>query len=195
MKNSIFKLFLFLLLAVVSTPVFSETNTKVEATRKCVKEFYDSQTYVKEKTNRNDGVEIDAYFHRIGLKSLDNATAAHRRWCGAFQANAWLNCKVKIPFAKYPAYLASVDTWNKAVKYQVVFTKADTGDVISFKFRHVEAVYERHPNPAFPYFTSCGGNTSAPKGSNSNKEGVWKKTRMWREVARVISLEKVLTTV
>lgn len=190
MRN--FKMLFFLFgLMVITTPIFS--SPKVEEARVCIRQYYDSQTYVKELTNRNDGVEITGYFHKIGIFSLDNANSAHRAWCGAFQANAWLNCNVPVPFTRYLSRLASVDTWNKATAYQIPFRKADTGDVVSFKFRHVEGVYERHPNPSFPYFESCGGNTSAPKGKG-NKEGVWIKTRLIRDVSKVVSLEKVLNS-
>jgi hypothetical protein len=53
---------------VITTPIFS--SPKVEEARACIRQFYDSQTYVKELTNRNDGVEITGYFHKIGIFSL-----------------------------------------------------------------------------------------------------------------------------
>jgi hypothetical protein len=128
MRN--FKMLFFLFgLMVITTPIFS--SPKVEEARVCIRQYYDSQTYVKELTNRNDGVEITGYFHKIGIFSLDNANSAHRAWCGAFQANAWLNCNVPVPFTRYLSRLASVDTWNKATAYQIPFRKADTGDVVS----------------------------------------------------------------
>lgn len=170
----------------------TQASSPLEDARTCVKNYYDSQCFVREESNRNDGSEITGYFHYIGIKYLDHASADKRRWCGAFQANAWGHCGISIPFVKTMAALASVDAWSRAKIYQVTINKADTGDIVSYKFRHVEGIYERHPNPSFPYFTACGGNTSAPRAYRHERDGVWKKVRMWREVARVISLEKVL---
>jgi hypothetical protein len=170
----------------------AETVSKIasiEQKRECVKAYFDSQLHVKEVSNSNDGVAISQYFKNIGL-NLDRAKASERRWCGAFVANAYLHCNVKCPTRSWAA-LAAVKNWNALTKYHVDKRDADVGDSIAYRFQHQEGLYEKHPNPAFPYFTACGGNTSAPRGSGSNKEGVWKKTRMWRDVASVTSITKI----
>lgn len=177
---------LTLLLSMDLTTINAQT---VEQKRACVKQFYDDQSHVKEVTNSNDGAEINAYFKNIGL-NLDHARARDRRWCGAFVANSLKNCHVKSPTKSWAA-LAGVRTWHNLKSKHIEKRLADTGDVVEYKFQHVEGVYERHPNPAFPYFTACGGNTSAPRGSGSLKEGVWKKPRLWRDVNTVTSLAKL----
>lgn len=161
----------------------------VEQKRECVKQFYDSQSHVMELTNSNDGAEINAYFKNIGL-NLDKAKARDRRWCGAYVANSLKHCGVKCPYRNW-APLAGVRNWHNLKKFHTEKRLANTGDVAEYKFPHVEGVYERHPNPAFPYFTASGGNTSAPRNAGSNKEGVWKKTRLWRDVNTVTSLAKL----
>jgi hypothetical protein len=164
-------------------------SQSVEQKRECVKAYFDSQMHVKEATNSNDGVEINAYFNNIGLH-LDKAKASHRRWCAAFIANGYKQCGVKCPTRSW-ANLAAVKTWNSLTKYHIDKRDADVGDSVSYSFQHQEGVYERHPNPSFPYFTACGGNTSAPRGSGSTKEGVWKKPRLWRDVNKVTSLARL----
>lgn len=160
----------------------------------CITHWMQTQTGVIEKTNRNDGAEIDEYFRFIGLGRLKSAHFTARAYCGAFVANAWLHCLPRIPFVTSPAQLASVDAWRNATKYQIVKAQAKAGDVVVFKaYRHVEAVLERHPNPNFPYLTVIGGNTSAERGNAIQNQGVHRKTRLWRDISCVVSLEKTMS--
>ncbi len=169
--------------------------SREELTQKtnCITAWMESQVGVIEKTNRNDAQEIDEYFTRIGLGRLKKAHFTARAYCGAFLANAWLNCLPRIPFVSSPAQLASVDAWRNATKYHTTKANAQPGDVVVFKaYRHVEGIVERHPNPNFPYFTVVGGNTSAEKGNRIKNQGVHRKTRLWRDISHVVSLEKTL---
>ena len=166
-------------------------NPKVDAVRECTKQFYNSQLSVRELTNKNDNPIISAYFRKINL-DLDKALPSQRFWCGAFCANAWKDCGVKCPVRGW-SLLASVDTWRNLKAYHVNKQDANTGDTVAYTFRHVESIYEVHPNPSFPFFTACGGNTDAPLGAKGDlRQGVWKKPRLWREVAQITSLSKVV---
>lgn len=160
----------------------------------CITSWMKSQVGVIEKTNRNDGEEIDGYFAFIGLGRLKNASYTARAYCGAFLANAWLRCLPRIPFVSSSAQLASVDAWKRATKCHTTKEKARAGDVVVFRaYRHVEGIIERHPNPSFPYFTVVGGNTSAEKSNKIQNQGVHKKTRLWRDISHVVSLEKTMS--
>lgn len=180
-------------------PELKDIETKaflhqVAAARKCIVKWAAGEVGLRERTNRNDHRRINEYFSNIGFKGIEKKPGSYKAYCGAFAANAWLNCIPKVPFVKTPARLASVDGWrNDGRAARIEQKEAEPGDVVSFSLhRHVELVYERHPNPTFKFFTSIGGNTSAPPGEADTREGVHKKTRMWSEIQAVVSLKKTM---
>lgn len=159
--------------------------------RDCITEWMDSEIGLREKNNKNDHPRIDQYFTNLGWKNVKNLKAHTKAWCGAFIANAWLNCIEEIPWVKSNSSLAQVRTWKTGPS--IPKSEAKKGDVISLATHsHVEGIYDRHPHPGFPFFTVVGGNTSAPPGDADRREGVHKKTRAWAEVNKVISLEQTL---
>jgi hypothetical protein len=177
-------------------PVYEETNLTmsfaeyVAHKRSCITDWMDNELGLREKSENNHP-RIHEYFSNLGWKNVEKLKAHSKRWCGVFVANAWLSCIGEIPWTKSNAALAQVAIWKKGPAIQKKEAKA--GDVISLvTHSHVEGVYDRHPNPEFPYFTAVGGNTSAPPGDADRREGVHKKTRTWAEVNKVISLEQTL---
>jgi hypothetical protein len=195
-------IFTFLLFAFVASAAPPEPNNLQEqaefATRSCIVNYYESQAALSivEQTNRNDHEAIDGYFAFIGLERLNKPGTSYlaRAYCGAFLANAWLRCMPRVPFIKFNARLASVDGWRYSGKAALVSKdKADKGDVVAFRaFRHVEGIIDRHPNPTFQFFTVIGANTSAPRELKEKRGGVYRKTRLWRDISHVISVEKTL---
>ncbi len=162
----------------------------VQHKRECVKSWMANELGLREKTE-NKHPRIDEYFSNLGWKNVAKLKPTVKRWCGVFMANAWLNCIEDIPWANSKAELAQVRKWKTGP--QVQKRDALPGDVISLTTHsHVEGIYDRHPNPEFKFFDAIGGNTSAPPGDSDRREGVHKKTRMWAEVNKVISLEKTL---
>lgn len=192
----LFALFLLATSFVSATPKREVSAQEVSDTRACIISYFESQTDVRETKNLNDGAAIDGYFAYIGLEHLNKPKVSYtsRYWCGAFMANGWLRCMEKVPFVKTNTRLASVDGWRYDGKLALIDkTKAEKADVVSYRaFRHVEAVYDRHPNPTFPYFTAVAGNTTAPKEAKDKRQGVHIKTRLWRDIAQVISVRKTL---
>ena len=163
----------------------------VQNKRECVTEWMAQEIGLREKTNKNDHPRIDQYFKNLGWKNVQHLKAHTKAWCGAFISNAWLSCIAEIPWVKTNASLAQVRTWKSGPAIQK--RDAKPGDVISLTAHsHVEGIYDRHPNPEFPFLTVIGGNTSAPPGDSDKREGVHKKTRAWAEINKVISLEKTL---
>lgn len=192
-------LFVFVADAAPPTPESVTLSEQAEfATRSCIVNYYESQAALSiiEQTNRNDHQAINDYFEFIGLHRLNNPGTSYlaRAYCGAFLANAWLRCMPRVPFVKSNARLASVDGWRYDGKAALTTqAKAEKGDVVAFRaYRHVEGIVDRHPNPTFPYFTVIGANTSAPKELKEKRGGVYRKTRLWRDISHVVSVEKTL---
>jgi len=192
---------LFVFVADAAPPAPEPVNLSEQAefaTRSCIVNYYESQAALSiiEQTNRNDHQAINDYFEFIGLHRLNNPGTSYlaRAYCGAFLANAWLRCMPSVPFVKSNARLASVDGWRYDGKAALTTKeKAEKGDVVAFRaYRHVEGIIDRHPNPTFPYFTVVGANTSAPKELKEKRGGVYKKTRLWRDIGWVVSVEKTL---
>lgn len=165
--------------------------------RLCIVRWMANEVGLVERTNRNDNPRINEYFENIGFTNMKNKKASHKAYCGAFMANAWLSCGVEVKFVSKPSRLASVDGWRQdGASCKINQADAEIGDVVSFALhRHVEGIYEKHPNPNFQFFTSIGGNTSAPEGHHDSREGVHKKTRMWSEIQSVISLNKTMSII
>lgn len=177
--------------AIVVTPVKS-IDAQVADARVCVKDFFKANLKVREKTNSNDGKAIDNYFRTIGWKNPQKLKARDKSWCGAFMGSAWLSCLDHKPhWVKNKAELAQVSKWKKGPN--ISKKEALIGDAVTLtSHSHVEGVYDRHPNPTFKFFESCGGNTSAPRGDSDTRQGVHVKTRSWQEINHVISLRKTL---
>lgn len=195
----------FLVIGLLSALAFApfEANAKkvrevsdgeVKLARKCIVNWFDSQLSVREATNKNDGKEIDEYFAKIGMKGMSKQAPSSKFWCGAFVANAWLSCLEKIPWVKNNARLANVDGWRyDAKEYLVSRNEAGPGDIVALKsYRHVEGIKDIHPNPAFPFYTGTGGNTSASSTAKDKRQGVHEKNRLWRDVGQIISVRKAL---
>ncbi len=167
-----------------ANPQFPVTNHQVEGeARKCLVKTALSQTHVRERTGRNDGVEIRQY---LKMLNLPEGTP----YCGAFMEWVYRQCgvasNVQAPavaysWQKYPNRVV----WNKA---PIVGKKApQQGDVAVFAWRqrrggnykvrhHSELIIEWQDNEEIEDFVTVGGNTSAPKGVKSG-EGVHKKLR------------------
>lgn len=163
----------------------------VAYSRDCITNWMEGELYVREQSNRNDHPRIDEYFNQLGWKNPEKLSSNTKAWCGAFMANAWLNCIGDIPWVNLNATLAQVRVWKTGPRIEK--QNARPGDVVAITAHsHVEGIYEVHPNPTFKYLTVIGGNVSAPPGMSDKRQGVHKKTRTWTEVSRVISLEKTI---
>lgn len=168
--------------------------SNVADTRECIADYMLSQVGVREKTNKNDGLRVYGYFRDIGWKTPEKLKKNERYWCGAFMGSAWLHCMEKVPFVKSKAELAQVRKWENGPA--VNKADADTGDAVTLKgYSHVQGVYERHPNPTFAYYTTVTANSSPEADDSDRREGVFKKTALWRDVKKVISLKKTLDLV
>lgn len=163
-----------------------------KVTRSCITDYWDSQVGVREKTNNNDGKAVFSYFRNVGWKHPENLKPKERFYCGAFMGSSWLHCMESVPFVKSSLQLASVRFWEKGPA--VAQAEAKPGDVVSLKgYSHVQGVYERHPNPTFPYYTTVTGNSSASPDDADQRGGVFKRDALWRDVKRVISVGKTLS--
>jgi CHAP domain len=162
-------------------------NFEIEV-RRCLMKTALSQTHVRERTGRNDGMEIRLY---LKILNLPEGTP----YCGAFVEWVYRKCgvvsNVQAPavaysWQKYPNRIV----WNKA---PVIGKKApQRGDVAVFAWRqrngssykvrhHTELVIDwqddRYGEPDdVEDFVTVGGNTSAPVGVTGG-EGVHKKLR------------------
>ncbi len=141
-----------------------------------------SQTHVRERTGRNDGVEIRQY---LKILNLSEGTP----YCGAFVEWVFRQCgvvsNVQAPAVAYSwqKYTNRI-VWNKA---PVIGKKApQMGDVVVFAWRqrhsgsykvrhHTEIVIEWQDDDDIEDFVTVGGNTSAP--TNKKIEGVFRKLR------------------
>ncbi|GGD45178.1 hypothetical protein GCM10011514_06550 [Emticicia aquatilis] len=162
------------------------SNTGIDS-RKCVVDWWESQLYVKEKTNRNDNPQIDVYFKNLGFNTTKYYWT-HKMWCAAFVSNGYLACGIKLPFKNSLA--PAVFNWNNAKAFHISKLDAKPGDVVTYTWgSHIEGIKEWIPNPKYPFFTPIGGNTKPPKGVEGT-QGVWQKNRLKVEVRNVISLIK-----
>lgn len=163
-----------------------------EEKRKCFLETARNEaTYVREATNKNDHPAIIGYFDAIGMNVRKIAWNG-RAYCGAFVAAMLKRCGISNPI-KSPAQTVSWLRIPGRVTRARPGTIAQPGDVAGYNFSgrstgidHVEIIANWHPNPGFPYMTVIGGNTGAPKGADVNKQGVWVKDRLKRQVTWVI---------
>jgi hypothetical protein len=169
--------------------------SSVADTRTCITDYMRSQVGVREKTNNNDGKQVFSYFKTVGWKHPEQLKVKERFWCGAFMGTAWLNCMEKVPFVKSKVQLASVRYWQDKGP-GVSKEDALPGDAVTLKgYSHVQSVYERHPNPTFEFYTTISGNTSPAADDSDQRGGVFKKTALWRDVKKVISVKKTLELV
>jgi hypothetical protein len=158
---------------------FSTKATNTSEIRRCLVKTALSQTHVRERTGRNDGVEIRKYLKMLNLPEGTPYCAAFVEWvyrqCGVVsnvQAPA-----VAYSWAKYPNRIV----WNKA---PILGKKApQQGDVAVFAWRqrrggvryHSELVVEWQDDDEVEDFVTVGGNTSSP--TNKKIEGVFRKLR------------------
>ena len=150
-------------------------------------------TYVREATNKNDHAAIVGYFNDIGYK-VEKLGWQGRAYCGAFIGAMLKRCGIKL-HVKGPALTVNWLANKKYLTRVTAATVAEPGDVAGYNFSgrstgidHVEIVAAWHPNPGFPYATFIAANTSAPKGAAVNKQGVWVKDRLKRQVKWIIKV-------
>jgi hypothetical protein len=153
--------------------------------RKCLVKVALGQTHVRERTGRNDGIEVQKY---LKILHLPEGTP----YCGAFVEWVYRQCGVNsyvqapavaYSWMKYPQRLV----WNKGA----VFGKKSPqmGDVAVFAWRqrmgtvryHCELVAEWQDDEEVEDFVTVGANTSAPIYVKVKGEGVHKKLRQKEE--------------
>ncbi len=150
-------------------------------TRKCLVKVALGQTHVRERTGRNDGVEVRKY---LKILHLPEGTP----YCGAFiewvYRQCGINANVQAPavaysWMKYPNRIV----WNKGpIRDKKVPL---SGDVAVFTWRqrtggvrhHCELVAEWQDDEEVEDFVTVGANTSAPRWVKVKGEGVHKKLR------------------
>lgn len=154
--------------------------------RKCLVKVALGQTHVRERTGRNDGVEVRKY---LKILHLPEGTP----YCGAFiewvYRQCGINANVQAPavaysWMKYPNRLI----WNKGALKGKQLPRA--GDVAVFTWRqrtggvrhHCELVAEWQDDEEVEDFVTVGANTSAPQTRSPafvkvKGEGVHKKLR------------------
>ena len=149
--------------------------------RKCLVKVALGQTQVRERTGRNDGVEVRKY---LSILNLPEGTP----YCGAFVEWVYRQCgvasNVQAPavahsWMKYPQRVV----WDKAPVTGKSVPQA--GDVAVFAWRqrvgglryHSEVVVEWQDDEQEEDFVTVGGNTSAPRWVKVKGEGVHKKLR------------------
>lgn len=156
--------------------------------RACVVRTAKSLEFVKERTNKNDHPKIFEIFREIGYPQLARPSSSWtaRMWCMAYTTYCFRQCSVKVPIAGP----AAVRSWKAARKYQLPRTAAILpADVAIFTWgSHGGIVVDAHPNPAFPFVNTYEGNTGAPRGATSTRQGVWPKQRLRREIATFIRI-------
>ena len=176
------------------------TNMPETEIRKCLVKVALSQTHVRERTGRNDGVEVRKY---LKILHLPEGTP----YCGAFIEWIYRQCgissNVQAPavaysWIKYPQRIV----WNKG---PIRDKKApQSGDVAVFTWRqrtggaggrsaaaaplrrravrhHSELVAEWEDDEEVEDFVTVGANTSAPIYVKVKGEGVHKKLRQKEE--------------
>lgn len=126
-----------------------------------------SQLGVKEKTGKNDGIEVEKYLKSVGLPK-------GYAWCQAFVYWVFLTTyeklKLKNPVPKTAGVLAA---WNQSKKYQLKKgTPPERGDVFTMNFGkgtgHAGIVTEVIGD----YIYTIEGNTSAdPTSAVDDREG------------------------
>lgn len=156
------------LFTILPKPVVKETNEL----RLRALEIMKSQLFVREKTNKNDGVEVEAYLKSVGL-------GKGYPWCMSFVYWGFLKASeaLKIPNL-VPKTAGVLDCLNKAKKY-VVKSPAE-GDQFIMDFGknqgHTGLVTEVKDNRIF----TIEGNTSADPtyaGEDREGNGVFERSR------------------
>lgn|GEM_PF-2376308 len=154
--------------------------------RKCLVKVALSQTHVRERTGRNDGVEIRRY---LRLLNLPEGTP----YCGAFVEWVYRQCGV-VSNVQAPAVAFSWAKYPNRVVWQRGLIRGkklpQLGDVAVFGWRqrtggiryHTEVVLEWDADDEIDDFVTVGGNTSAPQTRSPvfvrvKGEGVHKKLR------------------
>ena len=136
--------------------------------RVCLLETAASQIHVREKSNRNDHPQIDAYFRLIGWPHPERVAASSKPWCGAFVGWVLKTCGIPIPKG---ANLAAVASFNAMKKLRMPpGARVLPGDVVTFRnFSHVEIVNQWPLDPRIRIFYASGGNTTA----GNDRQGVY----------------------
>jgi len=129
--------------------------------RECVIKTAESQTFVKEPTNRNDHPQINVYFKSIGYKTPEKLPWNNKAWCAAFVSYVYKQCGIPLPSVK--GGLAAVATWNGiAVTKRLAPGEAVLpSDAVTYKqWSHIEIVKYWPLDPRVKYFFAVGGNTT-----------------------------------
>jgi hypothetical protein len=163
---------------------FGQVVSWEESKRKCLIQTAESQLFVRERTNHNDGADVAKFLATCKLKP-------GTPWCGAFVH--WVHLQCNIPHeVHFPARAAnwfadrtkSIWWFGKAISKdkRLIGYHPQSGDIAGFTFwknriTHVEIVYEWEDDDDVEEFFTIGGNTTAPRGTRNPREGVHLKKR------------------
>lgn len=137
-----------------------------------------AQVGVKEKTNKNDGINVETYLKSVGLTKGNPYCAAGQYWC--FYSSAK---DLKLPTESIPIYRtgSTITMFNFAVKTgQKTNSNPEIDDLIFWRKSndwsgHVERIIEVKEAG---WIYTIGFNTSSEKkGSQNDGDGVYKRKR------------------
>ena len=151
-----------------------DTHITLSQARNRVIDWFESQTYVRELTGKNDGKEVESYLLFSNLKKGDP-------WCAAFLYTGFHTSVDSFHVLTHPGFSPSWFRFPVTLVYSRSWKKSDfvsqPGQVIGLwipaknRIGHVEVVvYEDKNN----YYT-IGGNTN--QAGSDEGDGVYKKIR------------------
>ncbi|AEI46797.1 hypothetical protein Runsl_0345 [Runella slithyformis DSM 19594] len=128
--------------------------------RECVLKTAESQSFVKEKNNRNEHPQINEYLKACGFKAPEKMLPQHKAWCAAFVTWVYKQCGISVP-SKSGA--AAVLTWNSMTAQRIRPGEAVLpADAVTYKqWSHIELIRYWPLDPRITYFYTTGGNTTA----------------------------------
>jgi hypothetical protein len=156
--------FLLLLVSLLPNPTFGQAKHIQSAL---------SFVGVKEKTGHNDGVAVEMFLHSVGLHKGDS-------WCGAFVGFNLTTAQVDLPKMRSGLAVNYITKTSIAAKDVLIGVK-QVPDGSIFIFRHGTTIHG-HTGFVLHWNKSSGstveGNTSSgTAGSQSDGDGVYKRTR------------------
>ena len=144
--------------------------------RENVATIYSSQVGIREKSNSNDGKEVEMYLASVGLKKGNP-------WCAAFVTWTFKKAGVKTVVSGYsPAWFPK----EKVIYHKGVLTKKppDKTDVFGIWFQnkgrvaHVGFIDQWPPDGS--YTITVEGNTN--EGGSREGDGVYRKRRLKKQM-------------